>query len=271
MYTRHPAVSGSFYPHSPQELKEAVERFLIPTTSPEPALGIVSPHAGYVYSGRTAGAVFSHVRIPEVALILAPNHTGRGRTSGGASTISKGQFLTPLGAVEIAESLAKKLMQICGLVREDLTAHEEEHSLEVQLPFLQVLRRTVKIIPLIVNYDDFPAARTIGEAIAALLDAAEEEVLIIASSDMTHYQPRSVASKLDRLAIEKIEKLDPEGLLRITREKGITMCGRSPVATLLVAANALGATQASLVDYSDSGDVSGDKSYVVAYAGIVIR
>jgi AmmeMemoRadiSam system protein B len=248
-----------------------VERFLIPTTAPEPALGVVSPHAGYMYSGRTAGAVFSHVKISDVVLILAPNHTGRGRAHGGVSIISKGKFITPLGEVEIEERLAEGLMAGCALVREDPSAHEDEHSIEVQLPFLQVLKRKVKIVPLVVNFDDYPSARTVGDAIAVLLRDEKQEVLMVASSDMTHYQPRSVASKLDRLAIERVEQLDPEGLLKVTREEGITMCGRAPVATLLVAARGLGATQVSLVDYSDSGDVSGDTSYVVGYAGIVIR
>lgn len=271
MYTRYAAMSGSFYPRSPQELRSSVEAFLIPKTSPEAALGVVSPHAGYIYSGRTAGAVFSHVEISDVALLIGPNHTSKGRAHGGASIVSKGKFVTPLGEVEIEERLAEGLKACCGLVREDPSAHEEEHSLEVQLPFLQVLRRKVRIVPLLVNYDDLPSAKTVGEAIAALLRNEKDNVLMVASSDMTHYQPRTIASKLDRLAIEKIEKLDPEGLLRITREEGITMCGRTAVATMLIAAIGLGATQASLIDYSDSGDATCDTSYVVGYAGIVVR
>lgn len=264
-------MSGAFYPKSQRELQRMIESFVIPVAAVEKAIGLIAPHAGYIYSGRTAGAVYSQVEIPQVALILAPNHTGRGRTFGGAGIVSRGTFMTPMGEVEIEETIAEGCKSKCELIGEDREAHEYEHSLEVQLPFLQVLRQDIKIVPLVTSYDEFDIARTIGEALAGVIKESGEEVLIIASSDMTHYQPRNVARKLDGIAIKRVEDLDPEGLLNVTREEGITMCGKAPVATMLVAAKMLGATVANLVDYSDSADVSGDTSYVVGYAGILIK
>ncbi len=271
MYKRNPVVSGAFYPGSSRELQAVVENYLVPAMSPEPAIGMVAPHAGFAYSGHTAGAVYSQVRIPPVAVIIAPNHSGKGRAFGGAAVISEGVFLTPLGEVLLESSLAEDFKSRSTLFVEDREAHEDEHSLEVQLPFIQVIRPDVRIVPLVVSYDDFHTASTIGTAIGEAIRDFDEDVLVIASSDMTHYQPRNVASKLDRFALDRIESLDPEGLLKVTREEGITMCGRAPVATMLVTAMVLGASTANLVDYSDSGDVSGDTSYVVGYAGIVIR
>lgn len=259
-----------FYPGSPTELQKTVESFLLEASSPEPVIGVVSPHAGYVYSGPTAGAVLSHVEVPESVVILAPNHTGRGSAYGGASIISRGAFVTPLGEVPIVESLADGLKNRSGLIREDPAAHEKEHSLEVQLPFLQVIRKNVSIVPMVTNYDSFSPAKDVGEALAGAIKEYPGKTLILASSDMTHYQSRSVASRLDKMAIECIEKLDPEGLLKVTKEKNITMCGRAPVATMLVAAKLLGAEAATVIDYSDSGDASGDTNQVVGYAGIVV-
>ncbi len=259
-----------FYPSSEARLRESVQSFLRSTSDSEPAIGIVSPHAGYIYSGPTAGSVFSRVSVPGTVVILAPNHTGRGSAYGGASIIPRGAFVTPLGEVPVEDSLANDLLERSSLIREDPAAHEEEHSLEVQLPFLQVLRKDVSIVPLVTNYDSYGPARAVGEALAGAIGDSSSDTLILASSDMTHYRPRDVTKRLDKLAIERIEELDPEGLLRVTKEEGITMCGRAPVATMLVAAKLLGATGAALIDYTDSGDASGDTSRVVGYAGIVV-
>jgi len=271
MYKRPPIASGKFYPGTPGELKKTVEEYLDSSGVLEPALGIVAPHAGYIFSGRTAGAVYAQVEIPPVVIVMAPNHTGDGIAFGGASIVSSGSFMTPMGGIRIDEKIAGSLKASCNLIREDTRAHDREHSLEAQLPFLQVIRPDVRLVPLIVNYDDYGPASIIGSAISRVIQDCEEDILMVASSDMTHYRSRDVTRKLDRLAIEKIENLDPEGLLKVTREKGITMCGRAPVATMLVAARELGASEVLLVDYSDSGDVSGDTDSVVGYAGIIVR
>jgi len=271
MYKRPPIASGKFYPGTRGELQKTVEDFLVESETLEPAIGIVAPHAGYVFSGRTAGLVYAQVEIPPVVLIMAPNHTGEGIAIGGASIVSSGSFITPMGGMHIDEQLAGSLKASCDLVKEDQQAHDHEHSLEAQLPFLQVTRPDVRLVPLIINYDDPGPASIIGSAIARAVKDFEDEVLLVASSDMTHYKSRAIASELDRLAIERVENLDPVGLLKVTREKGITMCGRAPVATMLVAARELGASEARLVDYSDSGDAFGDTNSVVGYAGIVVR
>jgi len=271
MYKRPPIASGKFYPGTPGELQKTVEDYLVTGETLEPAIGIVAPHAGYIFSGRTAGVVYAQVKIPPIVLVLAPNHTGEGIAFGGASIVSSGLFITPMGPMQIDEQLTESLKASCDLIKEDAGAHEHEHSLEAQLPFLQVIRPDVKLAPLIINFDDPGTAGIVGSAISRVVEDFEEDVLLVASSDMTHYKSRDIASKLDRLAIERIENLDPDGLLKVTREKGITMCGRAPVATMLVAARELGASEARLVDYSDSGDAFGDTDSVVGYAGIVVR
>jgi MEMO1 family protein len=265
---RRPAVAGQFYPGSPDRLRAFLEEAMPPGPEPPAAVGVVSPHAGYVYSGRVAGAVFGRVQVPDAVVLLGPNHTGMGTS---ASIVSRGAWATPLGPVPIHEELAEALKAAGALFQEDTLAHAHEHSLEVQIPFLQHRNPGVAIVPIAFLLRDLASMEEAGEAIASVLARWPDPVLLVASSDMTHYEPHDRAREKDAKAIDRVLALDPRGLLDTTKRFGITMCGAIPTAVLLVAARKLGAAGGELVTYATSGEVSGDLGSVVGYAGIVIR
>ncbi|MDX1386784.1 MAG: AmmeMemoRadiSam system protein B [bacterium] len=265
---REPAVAGHFYPGNSQVLRKDVENYLQTEAPPEPALGIVSPHAGYRYSGHVAGAVFSKVKIPNQAIVLCPNHTGMGAF---AAINSSGAWETPLGNMDIEESLAKKLMELNPSIEEDDMAHAREHALEVQIPFLQVLNPQCKMVPLCLSHFPYGECERMGQALAQLIKDASEEILLVASSDMNHYENQERTLKKDQMAIDRILALDPAGLYETVHEESISMCGIIPTTCMLIAALALGASEATLVKHATSGDVSGDYAGVVGYAGIIVR
>ncbi len=268
---RPAAVAGAFYPHEPSELQSLVASCLGDDLgSRRPVRAAVVPHAGLVYSGRCAGAVFSRVQIPEVVVIVAPNHTGLLGAPGGASLWDRGAFETPLGRVPIARAFAERLIARCDLVARDPAAHAREHAIEVELPFLRLLSPTVHIVPLVLAWDDWPRCLTLGAAVADVTSAWSGKVLLLASSDMTHHEPAAAAARKDRLALAAVERLDGEGLLALCRSEHITMCGRAPAAVVVEAARRLGAVSGEVVDYRHSGWVTGDDTGVVAYAGVVI-
>jgi AmmeMemoRadiSam system protein B len=278
---RPPAVSGRFYAADPAELRATVATLLADGRrdlgvqpigpSAHPPIAVIAPHAGYIYSGPTAARAFARVTIPGLVVILAPNHTGICEAKSGVSLWEEGAFHTPLGDVPVDADTAQALREISeGFVEVDHDAHRAEHAVEVELPFLQVLRSDVRIVPLVLAWDDWDAARLLGELLARLVKAAGEPVLLVASSDMTHYEPAGVTEQKDARALEAIRALDgAELLVRCTRER-ISMCGRGPAATVIAAARALGADRAEVVDYRHSGWVSGDNARVVGYAGVVI-
>ncbi len=270
---RPPAVSGRFYPGTRAELARAVDELLAavrPGAHAAGARGAVAPHAGYVYSGMTAAHVFARLRLPRVVVILAPNHTGVCRAPGGASLWEAGLFATPLGDVPVDDAFAAALLQASPLVASDHDAHRAEHAVEVQLPFLLALRPDVRIVPLILAWDGWDDCRALGEVLAALARRWAEPVLLLASSDLNHYEPAAVNELKDARALAAVEVLDGAELLSRCRRESISMCGRGPVATVLAAARALGATRADVVDYRHSGWVTGDESQVVGYGGVVI-
>jgi AmmeMemoRadiSam system protein B len=273
---RPPAVSGRFYPSDPVELRATVATLLADARravgpSGRPAVGVIVPHAGYIYSGPTAAAVFAHVTIPGLVIILAPNHTGVSEAKGGVSLWEAGAFRTPLGDVPIDAAMAKALVDVShGVVDVDHDAHRAEHAVEVELPFLQLLRADVRIVPLVIAWDAWDAARLLGEMLARLVQAASEPVLLLASSDLNHYEPARVSEEKDAQALDAIRDLDGAELLARCKRERISMCGRGPAAAVIAAAKALGATQAEVVDYRHSGWVSGDNARVVGYAGVVI-
>jgi AmmeMemoRadiSam system protein B len=264
---RKPAVAGTFYPGSAGRLQAFLEDAVKPASEPLVAVGVVSPHAGYVYSGRVAGAVFGRVAVPDTVLLLGPNHTGMGTP---ASIMSQGAWVTPLGNVPIAADLASALKAASPILEEDALAHAHEHSLEVQVPFLLHRNPAVRIVPVAFMLRTFAEVEEVGLSIAEVLKTRPDPVLMVASSDMTHYESAERAKDKDAKAIERVLELDAQGLLDTTKRFGITMCGAIPTAVLLVAARALGATRGDLVTYATSGDVSGDYGSVVGYAGIVI-
>lgn len=264
---RQPAVAGQFYTSDAEELRAELCGFVSIPKEVERALGIIAPHAGYIYSGAVAGKVYGAVAVPETVIILGPNHHGIGAR---AAVYPKGQWITPLGAVDINRGLVDLVKKHSPQVEEDTVAHMYEHSLEVQVPFLQFVRQDVKIVPICLGFTDFPSCSALGNGIAQAISEYGEEVLIVASSDMSHYESAASARSKDEEAIKEILALNPETLLQVCRARGITMCGVIPSSVMLVAALKLGARKARLVNYATSGDVTGDNRQVVAYAALTV-
>lgn len=264
---RQPAVAGQFYPGSSAELDRAVRKMTREVPERIRARGIVVPHAGYVYSGAVAGEVFSAVELPERHVIFCPNHTGMGAD---AAVMTRGAWRMPWGEVPIDEEFAGRLLAASPLLAEDAAAHRREHSLEVQLPFLRRFLPSFRFVPVALSHLGLEECRSLGETVARAVAADPVPTLLIASSDMTHYEPDAAARRKDQRAIARILAVDPEGLYRTVRSEGITMCGIVPATVVLFAARALGATEARLIRYATSGETSGDTSQVVGYAGLAI-
>ena len=270
--TRRPAVAGTFYPREAPLLREMVDGFLSAVEEPPgTAIGAIAPHAGLVYSGQCAAHVLARITLPPVVVVLAPNHTGYGTAPGGVSVWPRGGFVTPLGTVPVAEALADALLAGCALAAADWAAHTSEHAIEVELPFLQALDARTQILPLVLAWDDWRRSEELAAALAELVARWPQPVLLLASSDMTHYEPADRAAAKDKVALDAIRRLDAEGLLAACRREHITMCGRAPAAVVVEASRRLGATTATVVDYRHSGQVTGDDSSVVAYAGVILR
>jgi AmmeMemoRadiSam system protein B len=276
MEIRKPAVSGMFYAGTARELEEQIEwcykHELGPGAIPRvnskglrEIVAIVVPHAGYYYSGPVAAHAYKALAddgIFDTAVIIGPNHTGYGYP---VSLWSGADWSTPLGEVEINKKLAQRLLG--DVIKADETAHIHEHSIEVQLPWLQHLYKKVKIVPITMLAQDIETARTLGKAIAQ----AGDNLIIIASSDLTHYEPYSVAMEKDSSVIEAIVALDEKELYERCESLDCTMCGYGPVASAVVAAKEMEAKKATLLKYATSGDTSGDFSRVVGYSSIVIK
>ncbi|MFN4131924.1 MAG: AmmeMemoRadiSam system protein B [Caldimicrobium sp.] len=268
---RKPAVAGYFYPGDYYSLNSLLEELIENNPEKISAIGIIVPHAGYMYSGKVAGKVYGRIEPPDVAVILGPNHTGYG---GKVSLFTGESYLTPLGEAKISQRLSKIILEKCPLVEDEFYAHMREHSLEVQVPFLQYLNPEVEIVPIVIMDLNLNEIKLLGEAIAEAIEdfTSEEarEVLVVASSDFSHYEPQVIAERKDRLAIEEILKLSEEGLLKVVYENHISMCGVLPVSVMLVCAKELGASEVELIDYKTSGDITGDYAAVVGYAGVII-
>jgi len=264
---REPAVAGQFYPGTQASLKKLVETLTEKTAQRKKAFGVMSPHAGFMYSGKVAGAVFSKVELPDTYIIIGPNHTGKGRPF---SITGDGSWVTPLGEVKIDSELAGDLLKRSRLIQDDSTAHSFEHSIETQLPFIQFFNSSFKFIPLILSNARIETYREIANDIADSIKASGKDVLIVASSDMTHYEEQKIVTAKDKEAIKAILELDEAGLLKRIDEFDISMCGYAPTVVMLIAAKKLGAKKAELVKYMTSGDTSGDFSAVVGYAGIIV-
>lgn len=265
---REPAVAGRFYPANPVQLRADLESYLSSSEERVPAAGCIAPHAGYKYSGQVAGAVFSRLEISEVCIVLCPNHTGRGHP---LAIMSEGTWRTPLGLVSIDRELALQLKEAFPALTEDSAAHRYEHAIEVELPFLQVCRPDLKFVPLAIGTGQFMILQGLGQAIASVLKSKNEQSVIIASSDMNHYEDDATTRVKDRKAIEKVLALDAPGLHETVLNESISMCGFGPAVAMLTAVSRLGAQKAELVQYATSGDISGDLEMVVGYAGIIVR
>ncbi|MEW6215451.1 MAG: AmmeMemoRadiSam system protein B [Nitrospirota bacterium] len=265
---RSPAVAGQFYYGTASKLTHQVEQYIDRDAKKEKVIGIVSPHAGLVYSGPVAGAVYSTIDFPETFVLIGPNHTGLGAQ---ISLMESGEWEIPTGVFQIDEKISRRIAMNVTIVTKDAQAHMFEHSLEVQLPFIAYFLKESKIVPIVMLSASIEECRILGEGIAKAVRDAGYPVVIVASSDMSHYVPDDVARQKDRKAIDKILALDPEGMYEIVRKEKISMCGYLPATTMLFAVKALGARSARLVRYSTSAEVSGDYGHVVGYAGIVLR
>ena len=264
---RQPAVAGRFYPGDPEVLLRDVKSYVAVGGKRISALGCVVPHAGYMYSGHVAGAVYARLELPRRFVILCPNHTGAGEP---LAIMSAGSWRTPLGEVQVDQALAQELMRSHQWLTEDAAAHRGEHALEVQLPFLQALEPEFSFVPIALGTANYEVLASLGKAIATVLAAQKEKVLIIASSDMNHYESDAITRIKDGKAIEKLLAMDARGLYEVVEAEDISMCGFGPAVTMLSAAGQLGAKSAELVKYATSGDISGDRSAVVGYAGVVV-
>ena len=279
---RTPAVAGRFYPGRAEDLLREVREFTSPSKTPIEtgridAIGCVAPHAGYIYCGGVAGAVYSRLKIPERCVILCPNHTGKGRP---LAIMANTTWQTPLGEVAADADMAARLLRRFPALEEDSAAHRAEHAIEVQLPFLQASRPELKIVPIAIGTSDFDVLRGLGETLAEVIADHHEEdqkterqakVLIIASSDMNHYESDTITRIKDHKAIARVLAMDARGLWEVVLNEDISMCGFGPTVVMLTAAKLLGATSATLVKYATSGDVSGDYESVVGYAGIIVE
>lgn len=266
---RSPQVAGQFYASSAQELKKQIEALIDKKATKLDVISCMLPHAGYMYSGGVAGQTISRINIKDKIILLGPNHTGYGTNY---SLMPEGIWQTPLGEVRVESNLAREILNHSQYLKPDFAAHTYEHSLEVELPLLQYFRDDFEIVPILFLSDDFAILKRIGAQIAnAIKDCnLKDSTMIVASSDMTHYEPQGEAQKKDKEAIEAVLELSEDKLRDVVRRLNISMCGYAPVVAMISAAKLLGAQSARLIKYQTSGDITGDKTSVVGYAGVVI-
>ncbi|MDN3515568.1 MAG: AmmeMemoRadiSam system protein B [Candidatus Brocadia sp.] len=265
---RQPAVAGSFYSSDAGRLKSDIEGFVLRECKKLDVLGIVSPHAGYMYSGRVAGNLYSRIKIPDTVVILAPNHTGYGVPY---SIWPGGLWRTPLGDIAVDEVVVNELVHTCNLIEKDREAHMYEHAAEVQIPFIQYFNPHSKIVVMVISARNIADLENIGKNLSRVLQKLRPNALVVASSDMTHYESQALANRKDRIAIDEILALQEDTLYRKVNEMHITMCGIYPIVIMLVCSKERGARKSELVRYETSGDITGDYDQVVGYAGILIN
>ena len=263
---RKPVQAGGFYPANPDKLRAVIESYLPTGVTPKDAIGAVCPHAGYRHSGRLAVETLARVIVTDTVILLGPNHTGRGRP---LSLMAEGVWRLPFGDAKIDTAIAARLLEASADLEVDTAAHEYEHSLEVQLPILQYFNPGVRIVPIVFGYGDAALLRRLGRQIAGVIRDTSREILILASSDMSHYEPDAVTRKKDQIALDAVLEMNADRLLKSVAEHNITMCGYLPTACLIQAARNLGGGSPELVGYDTSGSTTGDYDHVVGYAGIV--
>lgn len=267
---RLPAVAGRFYPSDPPELTSLIRQYTKsePGAAPVKVKACLLPHAGYQYSGHVAGAVFARITMPRKIVVLGVRHFPRGKP---AAILTQGAWRTPLGDAPIDEKLAKLIQAACPVLAEDAVAHSGEHSLEVQVPFLQVLVPGFSFAPVALGTIRFEELVSVGEGIGRVLATTPEEVLLLTTSDLNHYEDDATTRAKDAKALDRLLNLDARGLYDVCRNEEISMCGLGPAVAMLTALRSVDATQADLVRYATSGDVSGDRSSVVGYAGMIFH
>lgn len=275
---RKPAVAGIFYELNPDSLEKQIEWCFkhelgpgkIPSMGDKREIkGVMAPHAGYLYSGPVAAHAYSKLvedGFPDTFLILCPNHTGLGSA---ISTMLQGEWVTPLGNVDIDSEFAQKLVEDAPIIDADVTSHMQEHSCEVHLPFLQYFSEDFKIVPITMWMQDLETSTEIGKSIKETAEALGRDVAVIASSDMTHYKPQRIAEEIDSQVLDAISAMDEKLMFKRVIDLNVTMCGYGPVAATIVASKEMGAHKADILKYATSGDLTGDLSAVVGYASAV--
>lgn len=275
MSVRRPSVAGAFYPSDPERLKQTIEgcftHELGPGRLPElksserQIVSVICPHAGYMYSGPVAAHSYYHLAAepkPESVIVIGPNHTGLGSP---IAMMGNGAWETPLGRVEINAQLADAIFKASDIIDVDERAHSREHSIEVQLPFLQfIYGAELSFVPISMGFQDLETSRTVGKAVAKAMEGSD--AIVVASTDLSHYEPQPIAREKDRLVIDSISALDEVALQDSVRKNRISMCGYGPVSATIVASKLLGASRAELLAYNTSGDITGDHHSVVGYA-----
>lgn len=270
---RPPAVAGQFYPDDASEIEAQLAKLIQPPQEKREAIAVVVPHAGWQYSGATAGIVYSNVQIPDRVIMVGPNHHGTGSAY---ALFDAGAWRTPVGDVAIDEPLAATLLDNCELLSEDFRAHSGEHSLEVQVPMLRRANPNVRIVPVLIG-GGWPESggrsnlRDIGIGLAQTVREYGKPVLLLASTDLNHYEDRESSRIKDKLALDAVVNLDEDALMDRVRDVEISMCGVAAAYIVIHAAKKLGAKKAELLDYRTSGDVTGDYSSVVGYGAVVIE
>ncbi len=268
MVNRSPAVAGSFYSANPVELRREIESFLaaapVPADLSVPPLGLIAPHAGYVYSGAVAAAAYKLVQGRgaeyDLVVVVSPSHH---HFFPGFSVYSAGNYLTPLGEVEVERQLTEELVLAYDEVDFVAAAHRREHALEVQLPFLQVALGNFTLLPVVMGQQSWPQAEKLAEMVSAL--AGERRLLLVASSDLSHFHPAARAEALDRKIVEAVAGFDSAGVWAAIETGQAEACGAGPMLAVMLAARRLGARRAEVLSYRHSGEVSGDYSQVVGY------
>lgn len=278
---RRPCQAGAFYAGTAESLKRQIENcFLhelgpgkipeVVKAGPRRIVGLVCPHAGYMFSGPVAAHAYYKLALdgkPDVVVLLGPNHTGYGS---GLAVMKEGVWRTPLGDIEVNSELADQIVQESSLLDVNDSAHRFEHSIEVQLPFLQYLYGSeFKIVPICFLMQDLSSAKEVGQAVAKVLNG--KNAVIVASSDMTHYEPHEVAEKKDKMALTAVEEMDEEKFYSVIEAQHVSACGYGPIAALITAAKILGVKEAKLLCYKTSGDIIGDYSSVVGYGAVCFK
>jgi AmmeMemoRadiSam system protein B len=265
---RLPAVAGQFYPADPRELTRLIRKFSVedPGVKKTRVRACLVPHAGYIYSGSVAGAVFARIIFPKQVLVLGVRHSPGGED---LAILSEGAWRTPLGDAPVDAPLAQRVYAACPGLREDSVAHSREHSLEVEIPFLQILDPGFSFVPVAVGTLRFEELHELGMGLAKVLRENQEELLIVTSSDMNHYEPDDTTRIKDAKAIDRMKAVDARGLFEVCGKEKISMCGLGPAVAMLTAMKEIGVQSGEVVRYATSGDVNGDRDAVVGYAGMI--
>ncbi len=268
---RKPAVSGMFYPDNPVELKKDIETYLgsaIIRDFEENIIGIVSPHAGYMYSGQVAAYGFKMIakKPYDTVVLIGPSHRAY---FDGVALWARGGFETPLGRIDIDEDIAGEMINAGGIIKANMDTHKQEHSLEVQLPFLQSVLEDFKIIPLVMGIQTTDACKKLAQSLSFVLGNSAKRFLIVCSTDLSHYYPDTKAKKLDGIIVEHLDTFNISGMIESIEAGKTEACGAGPIIVTMILSEMLGANCGKVLKYANSGDVSGDKSGVVGYVSAI--